>query len=578
MTGQAQREAVRRRTPSDASEFEREQLRFLLSEGDVAGTLATINPSLAWLPDLRKMNLIQADSSLSDWIERNFADFEAVREVVANLHLFTPDIAGLLEFRLYHGQQAASLPPLLQQCWRLIIRHIKTWRGPLQNEWFEIAPQVKRGDHSTALLDRLAEVLRPHLRISKRLSLTEIPGEVPRQPSDLMRIDYEVWDNLPAEEVLDSWPKDASADIDNRLLLELTSALSATLADAIEVGIEHNERYSTSDTDVPSVAQHPQNTYRSGFQVIVRVVAEIWLRLTRKASALALSIVKGWTASDYRLVRRLALFASADSVVPANFAADLLITLPQGELFLTNSSVETYRLIRARWNDFAPEKRESILRRISQGPPPRWFRKDAEIDKLIDRNRFDFLGAMKRDGFVLNSEATRLLSEIHDRWPTWELRPAEQTGFHIWHESGPRRITGDADKLRDVSDDHLVAAARRVAETADFLDGDAWQAICLSDPDRALRALAVIAARSDWPAEFWEQLLWSRKEYAGSDTEGRIAQLLLRWPATTFVSIASAASSWLGEHVKTLDDTLLWPLWDRIAETVLIESGADNNE
>jgi hypothetical protein len=50
----------RKKTPSEASEFEREQLRFLLSGDDVAATLASVNPSLAWLPVLPIFN--SADS------------------------------------------------------------------------------------------------------------------------------------------------------------------------------------------------------------------------------------------------------------------------------------------------------------------------------------------------------------------------------------------------------------------------------------------------------------------------------------------------------------------------------------
>jgi len=34
-------------------------------------------------------------------------------------------------------------------------------------------------------------------------------------------------------------------------------------------------RLQQSDIDVPSVAQHPQNEYRSGFQTIVRVMVEV---------------------------------------------------------------------------------------------------------------------------------------------------------------------------------------------------------------------------------------------------------------------------------------------------------------
>ena len=41
-------------TPDNATAFEREQLGFFLSQGDLATMLATLNPSLAWLPICRK--------------------------------------------------------------------------------------------------------------------------------------------------------------------------------------------------------------------------------------------------------------------------------------------------------------------------------------------------------------------------------------------------------------------------------------------------------------------------------------------------------------------------------------------
>src|SRR5690348_2138934 len=90
---------VRKKTPKDASDFEREQLRFFLSSEDLAATLANVNPSLAWLPLLSEMKLIQDERQLIAWVERNFSDTDAVRDVVENLHFFGPETARLLEFR-----------------------------------------------------------------------------------------------------------------------------------------------------------------------------------------------------------------------------------------------------------------------------------------------------------------------------------------------------------------------------------------------------------------------------------------------------------------------------------------------
>ena len=70
-------EPTRKKTPSDTTDFEREQLRFFLSREDVAETLAELNPSLAWLPEFARMKVIQSPGQLTPWIEKNFDDPEA---------------------------------------------------------------------------------------------------------------------------------------------------------------------------------------------------------------------------------------------------------------------------------------------------------------------------------------------------------------------------------------------------------------------------------------------------------------------------------------------------------------------
>jgi len=269
-----------KKTPKDATEFEREQLRFFLSKGDAVAVLAEVNPSLAWLPMLAELKLIDAETELAPWIQKNFGQADAIREVTANIHFFGPDTADILEFRL---NQTQDLPPLLMRCWRLIIRHMRTAkRRALRDEWFDIEPRIRRGERSPDLLERIALVLRPKPQVGKRLSLyDEESGREPERPTDLISIDYEIEAGVNEEEVLSAWPEDAPADVDDNLLTLLTQALSAALEDAMEAGVESNRSYSLSDTDVPSVAKHEQNAYRAGFLPIVRVTADLWTRLAR---------------------------------------------------------------------------------------------------------------------------------------------------------------------------------------------------------------------------------------------------------------------------------------------------------
>jgi len=556
----------RKKTPRDASEFEREQLRFFLMRDDITATLAEINPSIAWLPWLAEMNLLQPSSQVAPWIEKNFVEPDGIRDVAANIRYFDADTAELLEFRL--NRQLDALSPLLIKCWRLIIRHTRSVRrGILASEWFVIAPRVKRGEQSPEVLDGLSEALKPKLKIGKRIAWGEERRDPPQAPTDLMSIDYEIEDGLSEEEVLSVWPRDVPPEMEDRLLRTLTTALCAALADAIDAGVESNEGYGVSDTDVPSVAAHRQNAYRTGFQPIVRVMAEIWTRLAIKDAGLALQIVELWRQSSFRLMRRLVLFAAANPVAPASTVAGILMALPQGELFLTNSAVEVYRLLHQRWRDLTPEQRQAIEERITDGPPTDWFREEAETERIIDRCRFDLLGDLQRAKLDLTEKSKALFKQIAERWPKWQLPPAEQSGFHIWHEDASG-IVGDPDKLKGITDDELVAAAEKAAAEADLLEGDAWQALCQSDPPRALRGLEAQANKRLWSASAWDRFLWAAQKIEGPESTAKIARLLLDAPDEPFAKMASSASWWLNEKARTLDDGLLWPLWDRIADSV----------
>jgi hypothetical protein len=562
-----------KKTPSDASEFEREQLRFLLSGDDVAVILAQINPSLAWLPVLWEMGLIQNERQLVAWIERNLASTDAVREVVANLKFFGPDTANLLQMRLNSEAPKLELPPYLVQSWKLIIRHMRaTKRDLAHNEWFDLQPDLKRGEHNNAVLERLSDILRPQLQVSRRFRLHSNDNDEPQKPADLMSIDFKVRDHfVGVSEVLASWPKAAEAQADFNLLTHLTNTLEAALADATDVGIENSDYYSASDSDVPSIAEHAQNEYHGGFQVIVRVIAEVWTRLAGKSSSLALVFVERWRGSEFRLFRRIALFAAVNPVVPAEVAANMSISLPLTELFRTSESVEFYRLCRSRWNEFPREKREQILRRIREEFQRGSFQEGPDGERAIDRYQYEFLSQMSAAGLSIEDEDEKLLREIQSRWPQWTPKDAEQAGFHVWHSGGFRSRGGDTSALVNVPDDQLVAEAKKSESQAGFLDDDTWHGLCVAEPDRAFLGLAAIADRGEWPANYWQQLLFSTTAYSNPDTESAVAHRLVEFPEGHFAAVAAAATRWLEAHAKTLPDDLLWPIWDKIAGQVFIE-------
>lgn len=559
-------------TPKDTTDFEREQLRFLLGECDVTATLAEINPSLAWLPLLAELKLINAETDLAPWIQKNFAEIDAIREVAANINFFGKETADILEFRL---NQTQDLPLLHKKCWRLIINYMRnTHRSALRNDWYEIMPRIKQGEHSPELLNRLSLVLQPRLRVGKRITwVRDDINRVPERPSDLISIDFVVEEYLSDEDVLAAWPENSEPDLDNKLLTQLTSALNEAIESAIDSGVENNSGYSASDSDVPSVAKHDQNSYRAGFLPIVRVIADLWTRLARKDPQRALVYVRDWQISQLRLLNRLAIFAAADDAVPSDMAAQILMKLPVSDLFLSSSTVEVHRLIKARWSDFAPDKQQAIERRIVEGPPAELFRMEQE--KMSDSCRFDLLTHLKRSGALLGKDAQVVLDGIQSRWPDWEPRPEEQAGFHVWH--GPvRGVAEDPSKLSGVPDSDLIEVAAKLRDGADFMSGDSWQPLCQSDPVRALRGLDAQAKVGKWPTWALNPFLWAATKLPDENDVQRVADLLLEWPHDEFSKVADVSSWWLNEKANAIDETRLWAIWDRIKDAS-IEKTEDAN-
>ncbi|WP_035981365.1 hypothetical protein, partial [Bradyrhizobium sp. STM 3843] len=556
-------ETTKKITPADVSEFERDRLRFFFAGTDALTTLTEINPSLAWLPLLAEMEVFQNDAVLPAWIERNFEGVEAVREVVENLRFFKAETAQILKYRL--DAQRKKLDPLLVKSWQLIIRHIENdHQGRSQNRWFRLLPRLRQGDLSPDVLSQIVDILTPKLYVEKRYGWYDEPDREIEKPTDLMSVKYGVDDGVTEQDFFSVWPKGASVDAEVFLVVCLTTALSATLADAVEVGVEGAIGLSLTDIDVPSVAAHEQNSYHEGFLPIVRILAELWSKLIQKDLDRALHVLVEWKRSPFRLLHRLALYGAADPLVSADLAADVLLEIPQGELFITNSQVEVHRLVRSRWPEFPPGKRALIERRIVDGPPANWFKEGIDLAVAMDRHRFALLLDLERTKVPMSAEAAHLLAEIRKRHPLWRDAEPEKAGFAMW-QGQPSRIEGKKENLESLPSDQLLRAAKKARDQADFLDGDAWQSYCQSQPQEAFLGIEAAREEDRWQGWAWRPLLWSANKITDVDLLNRMARLLTQWPDdTAFDETAHAAASWMDQVSEKLRSPVLWKLWDFI--------------
>jgi hypothetical protein len=554
-----------RKTPAESGDFEREQLRFLLAQGSAGEILARLNPSLAWLPIITEFKVIE-DVAFIGWIERNFDSFDALKEVVANLAQFTPETALTLEYRL--NAKSEMLPSLLTKCWRLVIQQIKaSKRGLSLSDWFELEPRLKQGDTSTDILERIARVAQPKLRLGPRISYFGEPPDPPVRPSDLMDIDFEPDQHVAASTIIEAWPKAAAAETIYRFLGLLTDSLESALAFAIDLGVEMAGGYGISDSDVPSVAPHGQNTYRTGFHIITSLIVGMWNQLSEKSPSMSIALVERWSSSEFKLVRRLALYGALSAIVPIKVAVDLLQKLPPGELFLTGSTVEVLQLILRRWAEFPESNKKKIMGRLIAGPPESWFREGSDVHRAIDRARYDLVGEMRRAGLELTDAGEALILDIEQRYPAWQLRPPEQAGFHVWVGSVEDVEPGVA---KDLPIEELVARVQGAESQYDL--SEASRELVRRSPERALQLLEHSPSAQIWNIDLVRALIASRESHPAGQTD-KIARLLLEWPKTGLREIAEPASEWLTVNVAQLSEELMWKLWDRLA-TEVFASGA----
>jgi hypothetical protein len=430
--------------------------------------------------------------------------------------------------------------------------------------------------------------LRPQLQVRPALHLYEQQngGSHPEAIGDLLRIEFDPAEHPPPTDVLAAWPQNTAQEI--ALFRTLNRAMLDALEEAEDVGLL--EGWDVTGYDVPSVAKHPQNAYRSGFYPITRVLADLWERIAARNVDRARKLTEAWRDSAYLLVRRLALFTLAHDAFSPDEAALAIINLDEKTFWDTNAQVEVMRVLVRRWGQFTDANRFEIETRLRRGVPRELypagtFEEAEEWRFILDSSVYRRLKRLEQTGGALSKESLAVLTDISNRNPTWRPGTGDRDDFHVWHESrwGP---AGEPDLLSEIADDRLVKEAMRLQRERQFEQGDVWRLFCSAAPERALRALEFEADRGEWPPEEWRCLIWAAFERGNAAFQFALAGMLLKMPDTSLRALVTAVPSWLQkrrEMVSGLDGSgcaCFLTLWDKIADLTYVgqDDGADVEE
>lgn len=581
-----------RRYADDPTAWRREQLRLQLDtpdgtptdtqvqavlawldRGDALQLLGELSPESVWLPILMQRGVVRPSELPAVWIAKRIDDPNMIRICASLSHL---DESTIWSVNRALDRERTTLSPIRERAWRLLLSVKRTYQvGDVREErWYEEKGAIERGAFDFQSRDLVVSILRPRLVIDKPYRWPEDEAANPEESLHrLLRIDFESHTHPIANDILLAWPNTIEAN--STLIGALDRALMDAVERAAELGLAGN--WDAASRDVRSVADHAQNQYRQGFYPIVRLLADLWSRLSILDGNQARAIAAGWIGSPHLIQKRLALYAYASGLFEPNEVVAALDTLDDHAFWATGASVEIMRLAVARWADFTNREQQAVEDRLCAGIPRELFSEraaagDDEWQAVSDWYIYRRLTRLVASGAELTIGSKELLQEIQTRHAGWIPGEGDRDDFQSWRETHHGR-GAHPELLTEVPDHNLVQQAFRIQEDRQFEEGDLWSAFCSTAPERALRGLVIEGDGARWPSDAWRSLLWAASDHVETDYQREVAEQLIRMPSDDLVAILDSASAWIerqSARITASDNgyATFFRVWDRLAAVV----------
>ena len=537
-----------KKSPDKLNDIESGKLKFFLSRCNLLDVLGEKQLSLSWILYLITQKLKNSYSFLANQLCSVIKKPKDVTELLGNLDDFNKEFANELKNVLKRN------PPdnvLINNSWKLVIEHVIDKPSELSKQkWENILARIERDEEIKDHLDDIVEYLRPRVVISK-------PDESKQNAQEI--------ENLIETKFLSQWyvltnklmeilTKNTDTDTINELLSKLTVSLRKSLKIAVIAGKELNELYGTADSQIRSIAEHQIDETRIGFYTIARVIADCWEHLMKLDFNRAIEFVEEWRKSEFRLERRLALFASKNKSILEDIVIDQLMSLDVYDFLLASSSVEVFRLIEVRWPDFSQEQRDNIEGRILAFFTPEFTSEKYETN--VKFLCFDLLGHMNRINLPLSKKSINFLKEIRDSYPDWELRDIEHAGFQYMYLS------------KELESNQISAE----------LELRKWYNKCYEYPKKALAELKSKKIPRNTLIYFWSIFLLIAPKVQSQNEIDTILNAVEKFSSGLFSNLRLEISKWLAQSMMNIREEKIWEIFDRIAEKDILVTSLDQTK
>ena len=352
-------------------------------------------------------------------------------------------------------------------------------------------------------------------------------------------------------------------DVLSRFAETLTGYLEHALALITEDGRVDQDSYLYR----PSIAAHEQNSDHDhyGWTFLIDLVRDSYSELASTNRRRAENLLNCWSASDQPLFKRLALHAiTQNEKADIKLAKHLLISGRKRGVWELELRREVLRFFRLAGSRLPRSLRAEIVRAIHAGPKAKRQQGIPNYAEIIRREKALRLYKLTVSGARLDKKSRTLAQEYtQDVEATMENRDE----FLAWH--GKARWIGD-DEFAPRNLVHGSLADVVTALDRGDISSDELRGLVVQKPIKVAGALRRLAKRGQWPAEYWQALLWflaEPRERTAQHTrlQQYIATVVLTAPRQLVNAIDSAFAGFvkrLAEEFDTDSEAELRTLWE----------------
>ncbi|MDT4819507.1 SIR2-like domain protein [compost metagenome] len=470
---------------------------------DLISVAADTITDSAWFDffDERKLFSDQdAASLLAAWCAKDFQSEERIKLALAWRKLGKL-FADALAYRLDYAKEISEL---WLRSWRLLTVYLPfRTRSPF-DEIFSVASKLRSNFVLNSDIYNAVDLLTPELRLSYR---KKCPENAPQQVSDLIWSEWKVEDSDEAQGLIDVLVDLPQA---NFIMEIATASLSQFVSKAIDVGAIYGDNDRT-DSNVPSVEPHEQNTHRDGAIFLVQLLARLLPAAIQTDRSRARMVVESWRRMPGILGTRLWMHAlRMRDLFSADEAIIGLLEIPMNVFWAIRR--ELALALRDRAGESSPEHVRAIEHRIITEAEIYLQGFDVEEgqavwrDRARDREVWLHLKMLEK-ARMLSSVGAAELQSIKERRDYLDSAVEDQDFFSSY-SYGVRSVVGNAQPLLDAGDENRLEVAHEFIQSPDIDRQMGWNAYCRSDPIGAIDTLST-APLDDKNAPLWDTLIGS---------------------------------------------------------------------